>query len=131
MHCMYIGQVLSLQKPRAGSALGTKTSRSQMQQQPCPYGARETCSRDGSLLLPKLPRMIVPSSLSLLPLPDRGSIPRAGQCTQVSAGGTVMTEAQQAPGGGSRASSVVRSETLSHPGQMESEVTALKSLPHY
>lgn len=44
-----------------------------------PYGARDTCSRNGCLLLPKLPRMIIPSSLSLLPLPDRCSIPRAGQ----------------------------------------------------
>lgn len=43
----------------------------------------------------------------------------------------MMTEAQQHLEGGGRASSVVSSETLSHPGQMESEITALKSLPHY
>lgn len=125
MHCMYIG--LRLEKPRAVSALGTKTSRSQRQQQPCPYGARETCSRDGHFLLPKLLRMIIASSLSLLPLPDRCSIPRGEQYTQVWAGEMVMT----GPAGPWGRWQGQLSETLSHQGQMESETTALKSLPHY
>lgn len=115
----------SLEKPRAVSALGTKISRSQRQQQSCPYGARETSSRDVS------PSPWTPQNdhtkFPLTSPPAKQVLYSQSRAVHTIWAGRVLTGLW----GGGRASSVVSSETLSHPGQMESDTTALKSSPHY
>lgn len=123
---MWIGQVLRLQKSTAESASGTDKEQLVTEAAtPCPYRARETCSRDGSLLPPKLPKTIRPSPLSLLILPDRRCISRAGPYIQIEQRKGVKVEAQQ-----DHAERGVSSETVSHSGQMVPEVTVSKPQPH-
>lgn len=105
-----------------------RSSRSQRQQQ-CPHWARETCSADGSLLPPKLPRAVRPSFLSLLTLSDRCFLSRVVYKSMSRERGGRLRPSRTLQRGG-RARNVVSHETVSHPGQMVSEVTILKLPPH-
>lgn len=103
----------------------TKISRSEAGT-PCPHWAWKTCSRDGSLLSPKRPRTIRLSSLLLLIRQTGVLFPKVWAGEGSKGRGPEGPHREVA---GSRVWSAVK--PVSHPGQMVSEVTVLKPLPHY